>query len=420
VCICMSASEDTWACYFCAWDNALSVTRCTMCTIDRLENNSSETGKLVKVHEIPEKNLQVQPTGKDEKHSVLAQAKALENEVVSYLQFAPNDPVEYFDEVKKVWISGVYMGNDNHMYFVSSVNDDIVCVKSEWVRFSTNAKQPQTSLKEKINDIKLEESKEEEEEEKETKEEQEETKEEETKEDEQTKDGQLIIEENKVEETKKEEIKSEEMETGMEEEKTESQLKMDKKYTETDEWEKVNDFVFSEYIRDIVHTIPDLLKDLDQFVSQMELLGVYSERSRSRALKLLVDLKAEIETQKTIELMQQNMTDEEKMLERRYLMVHKSMATPESDKEKQTSIIVQDKLLVLGDPSSNLCVRCEEIETVAWNIYHLRQCQHAYCIDCFRKDMKKWVRTTKDEIYALSSANKKNRAKYRRLKSKKK
>jgi len=52
----------------------------------------------------------------------------------------------------------------------------------------------------------------------------------------------------------------------------------------------MNDFVFSEYIRDVVHTIPDLLKDLDQFIIQMELLGVYSERSRSRALKILMDL----------------------------------------------------------------------------------------------------------------------------------
>jgi len=68
----------------------------------------------------------------------------------------------------------------------------------------------------------------------------------------------------------------------------------------------------------------------------------------------------------------------------------------------------------LGDPSSSICIRCDEVEAVAWNIYHLRQCQHAYCVDCFRKDIKKWIRTMKDEIYALSSANKKQRTKYRR------
>jgi len=227
-----------------------------------------------------------------------------------------------------------------------------------------------------------------------------------------------------MEETKIEDDNME-IETGMEEEKIEmdSSIKMDKTYTQTDEWEKVNDFVFSEYIRDIVHTVPDLLKDLDQFISQMELLGVSSERSRSRALKLLVDLKSDIESQKVIEAMQQGMTDEEKILERRYLMAHKSLGTSDLDKDKKKTLTSgnQDVMLdlQLGDPSSNVCIRCEELEAVAWNIYHLRQCRHSYCIDCFRRDIKKWIRTMKDEIYALNSANKKQRTKYRRGKSSK-
>merc|ERR1712228_853202 len=59
-----------------------------------------------------------------------------------------------------------------------------------------------------------------------------------------------------------------------------------------DEWENVSDFVLKEYVMDVFDELSsNLLNSLDEFMRRMEFLGVYSAKSRSRALIILESMK---------------------------------------------------------------------------------------------------------------------------------
>jgi len=73
---------------------------------------------------------------------------------------------------------------------------------------------------------------------------------------------------------------------------------------EKDQWENVNDFVFTEYIRSVLDIIDNPFNNIEAFIKQMEKLGVQTDRSRSRAFRLLDDLKKEEMSQKYISEMQ--------------------------------------------------------------------------------------------------------------------
>merc|ERR1712113_1313899 len=77
------------------------------------------------------------------------------------------------------------------------------------------------------------------------------------------------------------------------------------KLVKSDEWENVTDFVLQEYIRDVFDELSsDLLKSLDEFMRRMEFLGVYSAKSRSRALTILEEMKNSRESLKLAEELQ--------------------------------------------------------------------------------------------------------------------
>ena len=65
-----------------------------------------------------------------------------------------------------------------------------------------------------------------------------------------------------------------------------------------DEWDDVSDFVLTEYIKDVSDEIDDLFHSLDEFMRRMAFLGVNSERSRSRALALLEEMRNRKEAQR--------------------------------------------------------------------------------------------------------------------------
>ena len=67
---------------------------------------------------------------------------------------------------------------------------------------------------------------------------------------------------------------------------------------DSDEWEGVSDFVFTEYIQDVSDEIDDLFGSIDEFMKRMAFLGVNSQRSRSRALALLEELRNRKEAQR--------------------------------------------------------------------------------------------------------------------------
>eukprot|EP00486_Rosalina_sp_Unknown_P014356 CAMPEP_0201595788 /NCGR_PEP_ID=MMETSP0190_2-20130828/192672_1 /ASSEMBLY_ACC=CAM_ASM_000263 /TAXON_ID=37353 /ORGANISM="Rosalina sp." /LENGTH=271 /DNA_ID=CAMNT_0048055887 /DNA_START=835 /DNA_END=1651 /DNA_ORIENTATION=+ len=74
------------------------------------------------------------------------------------------------------------------------------------------------------------------------------------------------------------------------------------KNAKSDEWENVSDFVLKEYIIDVFDELSgDLLGSLDEFMRRMEFLGLYSAKSRSRALTILEEMKNTRESQKLAE-----------------------------------------------------------------------------------------------------------------------
>jgi len=76
----------------------------------------------------------------------------------------------------------------------------------------------------------------------------------------------------------------------------------DHKSMESDEWENVSDFVLKEYIRDVSDELSsNLLNSLDEFMRRMAFLGVFSAKSRSRALSILEAMKNERESKKLAE-----------------------------------------------------------------------------------------------------------------------
>eukprot|EP01083_Nonionella_stella_P213068 768801_1 len=82
------------------------------------------------------------------------------------------------------------------------------------------------------------------------------------------------------------------------------------KLIEKDEWENVSDFVLTEYIRDVSDELSsDLLASLDEFMRRMEFLGVYSAKSRSRALTIIEEIKHNTES---LKLAKQLENDEKK------------------------------------------------------------------------------------------------------------
>jgi len=141
-----------------------------------------------------------------------------------------------------------------------------------------------------------------------------------------------------------------------------------------DEWEEVSDFVLTEYIRDVVEEVDDVLVSIDEFMRRMEFLGVNSERSRSRALALLEELKNRKEAQRIADQFQ---VDDEKSA-----AVHRD-AVGIGMGMGMDRLVDQEMAQRLADGhtmESFVCVRCHKQQDHGG--IELSRCSHKICYRC--------------------------------------
>jgi len=141
---------------------------------------------------------------------------------------------------------------------------------------------------------------------------------------------------------------------------------------QTDEWENVSDFVLKEYIHDVFDELSsNLLSSLDEFMRRMEFLGVYSAKSRSRALSILEEMKNTLESKRLAEKLEAEQKRED-------------------DRYKQQVVAKNDELIAaemaqrLADGhtlESFKCIRCQQQQEHGG--IELRNCSHKICYKCF-------------------------------------
>ena len=144
------------------------------------------------------------------------------------------------------------------------------------------------------------------------------------------------------------------------------------KRVKNDEWENVSDFVLKEYIIDVFDELSsDLLNSLDEFMRRMEFLGVYSAKSRSRALTILEQMKNERESEKLIK--------ELELKEKKENQEYKNRVSQQND-----AFIAAEIAQKLADGhtfESFKCIRCN-LQQDHGGI-ELRNCNDKICYKCF-------------------------------------
>ena len=117
-----------------------------------------------------------------------------------------------------------------------------------------------------------------------------------------------------------------------------------------DEWENVSDFVLKEYVMDVFDELSsDLLNSLDEFMRRMEFLGVYSAKSRSRALVILESMKS---SKESLKLAQKLEADEKK----------ESELWKQKNKDQNDAFIANEIAQKLADGhtlDTFQCIRCQ-------------------------------------------------------------
>jgi len=144
------------------------------------------------------------------------------------------------------------------------------------------------------------------------------------------------------------------------------------KNAKSDEWENVSDFVLKEYIIDVFDELSgDLLGSLDEFMRRMEFLGLYSAKSRSRALTILEEMKNTRESQK--------LAEELEAKEKKENEEYKNKVSSQND-----AFIAAEIAQKLADGhtfESFKCIRCN-VQQDHGGI-ELRNCNHKICYKCF-------------------------------------
>eukprot|EP01083_Nonionella_stella_P017251 48225_1 len=159
-----------------------------------------------------------------------------------------------------------------------------------------------------------------------------------------------------------------EFDDGKEDEKTAEII------TKTDDndgkyWDNVNDFVFKEYIIDVVEAMPHLLTNHSLFLEKMSVLGITSDKSKNRALTFINEIQKE---------RQLNEDKKDKEKEPQYIM---------------KSVITNKAIYVHITQPKHSVVKCR---------YYCKQkqsakdgielsCKHWICCTCFEKYIKKCV-----------------------------
>eukprot|EP01084_Bolivina_argentea_P294898 507561_1 len=146
----------------------------------------------------------------------------------------------------------------------------------------------------------------------------------------------------------------------------------DDKLNATDEWEGVSDFVLKEYIRDVSDELSsDLLNSLDEFMRRMQFLGVYSAKSRSRALAILEGMKNEAKSLELVHKLESEEKEENVQYERRISSADDAFVAAEVAQR-----LADGHTLEVFD-----CFRCNTKQE--YGGIELRNCSHCICYKCF-------------------------------------